>query len=312
MVGNENSMPRNPVVSVLMSVYNDERFLKAAVESILAQSYTDLEFVIIDDGSSDGSAEVLRDVKDARLKIAFSKRNWGLTASLNRGMRSCRGKYLARIDSDDIADPERLRRQVDFLEKQADIGIVGSSRLLIDEAGQVIGCSHPPADDLAIRWKSLLGNPFGHPTIMLRMDLLKRHRLQYDRSFRTAQDYELWTRLLRVTRGANLREPLVRYRLRRGSSRTDKTRQLDCHDRIAALAIRRMLPEFPLSDEQVKNLRGRYGGHSVRDPGMNPLDPPWRQLYLSMFDAFGVAFGYEPSLLPLRWQVQWNTMQPAA
>ncbi len=305
-------MPRNPVVSVLMSVYNDDRFLKAAVESILAQTYADLEFVIVDDGSSDGTAEILRSFKDDRIKIAVSKRNWGLTASLNRGLRSCRGRFLARIDSDDIADPQRIRRQVDFLEKRADVGIVGSSRLLVDESGQIVGRSNPPTDDLAIRWKSLLGNPFGHPTVMLRMELLKRYRLQYDRSYRTAQDYELWTRLLRVTRGANLQEPLVHYRLRNGSPRTDRTKQLDCHDRIAALAIRRLLPEFPLTDEQVRNLRGRYGGWSVRDVAMNQLDPVWRQLYLSMFDAFGVAFGYEPSLMPLRWQVRWNVMQPAA
>lgn len=304
-------MSRKPLVSVLMSVYNDAAFLPAAIESILGQTLADFEFIILDDGSTDGSTEILRNLNDPRIKVTFSKRNWGLTASLNRGLRACRGRFMARIDADDIAEPDRLRQQVDFLTKRTDVGILGSARLLIDENSQVVGLSSPPATDLAIRWKSLLGNPFGHPTVMLRLEILKRYRLQYDRNFRT-EDYELWTRLLRVTCGANLPEPLVRYRLRSGADRNNKAQQLANHDRIAALAIRRMLPDFPLSDDEVRNLRGRYGGFSVRDPEMDPLDPNWRQLYLSMFDAFGIAFGYEPSLMPLRWQVRWNVMQPAA
>ncbi len=305
-------MPGKPLVSVLMSVYNDASHLTAAVESILAQTLDDLEFIIIDDGSTDGSTELLNTINDPRIRLTLSKRNWGLTASLNRGLRECRGRFVARIDADDVAVPERLHRQVEVLEQRADIGILGSARLLIDEHDQLVGRSHPPVEDLAIRWKSLLGNPFGHPTVMLRAELLKRHRLQYDRTFRTAQDYELWTRLLRVARGANLAEPLVRYRLRNGASRTDKEQQLENHDRIAALSIRRMLPDFEVTDEQVRNLRGRFGGYSVRDVTMDPVDPQWRYLYLTMFDAFQAAYGSEPSLMPLRWQVRWNVMQSAA
>ena len=249
---------------------------------------------------------------DPRIRLIVRNRNWGLTSSLNLGLQECSGRYVARMDADDIAEPARLERQVDFLEKHSNIGVLGSARLLIDEQDQVVGRSSPPTTDLAIRWKCLLGNPFGHPTVMVRREVLKRHRLQYDRSFRTAQDYELWSRLLRVSCGANLSEPLLRYRLRRGAARTDKAEQLANHDRISALAIRRLLPEFELKDEQVRELRGRFGGYSVRDAAMNPTDPLWQHLYLGLFEAFQSAYGYEPSLMPLRYRVRWNVTQAAA
>jgi len=295
-----------------MSIYNEARFLKESVGSVLGQSFGDFEFIILDDGSTDGSADLVREFADPRIRLIVRDRNWGLTSSLNFGLRECGGRYIARMDADDIAEPPRLEKQVDFLERRLNIGALGSARLLIDELGQVVGRSSPPANDLAIRWKCLLGNPFGHPTVMLRREVLKRHRLQYDRSFRTAQDYEFWSRLLRVTCGANLPEPLLRYRLRKGSSRTDKSQQLASHDRIAALAIRRLLPGTELRDDQVRELRGRFGGYSVRDATMNPTDPVWQRLYLSLFDAFQSAYGYEPSLMPLRWLVRWNVTQAAA
>src|SRR5204863_8008786 len=103
--------------------------------------------------------------------------------------------------------------QVEFLHAHPEVGVLGSSRVLIDEQGGFIAIAPAAEDDLLVRWKCLLGNPFAHPTVMLRLDLLDRHGLRYDETFRTAQDYELWTRLLTVTRGANLPEPLLKYRL---------------------------------------------------------------------------------------------------
>ena len=140
--------------------------------------------------------------------------------------------------------------------------------------------------DVAIRWKCLLGNPFGHPTVMLRRSTLDDHRLRYDESYRRAQDYEFWTRVLQQTNGANLIEPLLRYRLRENSGGAKKAEQLANHDRIAHAACNRLFPQFSLSFDQVRNLRGRYGGFSVREPEMNPTDAEWLDLYRRMFEEF--------------------------
>src|SRR6185437_15229808 len=190
--------------------------------------------------------------------------------------------------------PTRLHRQIEFLDAHPDIGILGCSRQVIDENGNALHIARAAEGDLAIRWKCLLGNPFAHPTVMLRKSLLDQYQLRYDESFRTAQDYELWTRLLQHTRGENLAEPLLRYRLRDGISRLSRPEQLANHDRIAFAACGRLLPRFPLSQNQVRELRGRFGGFSVREPDMNPLDARWVELYQQMRDAFSKAHADAP------------------
>ena len=273
-------------MTVLTSVHNDLRYLPQAVDSILRQSFEDFEFLILDDASTDGARDYLAALTDPRVRLVRNECNLGLTRSLNRGLDLARGTYIARMDADDVAMPERLARQVQFLEAHPDVGIVGSSRVLIDEAGETI--AHAPAaeTDARIRWKCLLGNPFAHPAVMIRRDVLERHALRYDERYRTAQDYELWTRLLAVTKGHNLREPLIQYRLRAGISRTSRPEQLRNHDRIAHAAIHRLVPGYRIAPEDVTQLRGRYGGFSVREPGMDPDEPRWVGRYLELLDAF--------------------------
>lgn len=284
-------MPHEPLVTVLMSVHNDARYLPAAVESVLRQSLEDFELLILDDGSTDGSAEYLARLADPRVRVVRNERNLGLTRSLNVGLDLARELFLARMDADDVAAPRRLERQVEFLDRHPNVGVVGSSRVLIDEAGAVV--AHAPAaeDDAAIRWKCLLGNPLAHPAVMLRLHLLNAHKLRYDERYRTAQDYELWSRLLAVTKAHNLPEPLLHYRLRDGVSRTHKGEQLANHDRIAHASIRRIVPEFEISFDEVKELRGRFGGHSVREPDMDPADPQWVGRYLELLEAFVERYG---------------------
>ena len=269
-----------------MSVHNDLRYLPQAVDSILRQSFDDFEFLILDDGSGDGSGKYLATQTDPRVRLVRNETNLGLTRSLNRGLDLARGDYVARMDADDVAIPQRLARQVGFLESHPEVGIVGSSRVLIDEAGDVV--AHAPAaeTDGRIRWKCLLGNPFAHPAVMIRRDVLDRHGLRYDERYRTAQDYELWTRLLAVSKGHNVPEPLLHYRLRAGISRTSKPEQLRNHDRIAHAAIHRLVPGYRIAPEDVTQLRGRYGGFSVREPGMDPDEPRWVGRYLELLDAF--------------------------
>ena len=289
-------MPRKPLVTVLMSVHNDARFLPESVDSILAQSLTDFEFLIIDDGSTDGSCELLRRVRDPRVRLLRNPCNLGLTRSLNHGLAASAGQFVARMDADDVATPDRLARQVGFLREHPEVGIVGSSRWLIDEDGREVARVPALADHLRILWKCLLGNPFTHPAVMIRKGVLDTHGLRYDEAFRTSQDYELWSRMLAVTRGANVADPLLRYRLREGISRVHKAEQLRNHDQIAAASIRRFVPGLGMTDDEVPQLRGRFGGYSVREPQMNVSDPFWRGRYLSLLEAFVQAHAEEPGV----------------
>jgi len=276
-----------PRVSVVMAVHNEERFVRDAVQSVLRQTLPDFELLVIDDASTDKTPGILHQLADPRVRVLRNDVNSGLTASLNVGLDAARGDYIARLDGDDIAAPDRFARQVEFLDAQPHIGIVGSSRRVVDEQERLLYEAAALTDDREIRWRMLLGNALAHPTVMIRGSILRRHGFRYDTSFRTAQDYELWTRLLCVTRAANLPEPLVTYRRRQqGVSLSRRDEQLAAHDRIAHLAIRRLLPGFAISPEEVHQLRGRYGGQSVREPGMDPAEPKWAAKLEEMRAAF--------------------------
>lgn len=216
----ESHIPvKTPLVSVLMSVYNGERFLHEAIESIQRQTLEELEFIIIEDGSTDGSGEIIDAyaAADHRIRIIRNNANLGLTRSLNLGLRAATGTYLARQDADDVSIPSRLREQATFLDRHKDFVIVGSACQLIDEGGNSISIRRYPGDDLAIRWKMLFDNPFAHSSVMIRRDTLCTHGLMYDERRRFAQDFDLWSRLLQFGRGANSLSPLIEYRLHQGS-----------------------------------------------------------------------------------------------
>lgn len=280
-------MPGRPAVTVLMSTFNDGRYLAESVGSIFAQTFTDFELLIVDDGSTDESAALLQTFADPRVRILRNLQNIGLPRSLNRGIAEARGEFIARMDADDVAASDRLARQVEFLRECRDVGIVGSDRLLIDDAGKSVGYASAVASDVGIRWKLLLGNPFAHPAVMLTRSVLQSHQLQYNREWPVAQDYELWVRLLGHTRGANINEPLLRYRLRTDSvSGRHKPRQLQFHDAAALAAIRHFAPAFAADPQMVRELRGRFGGFSVREPGADPADPIWSARYLQLLAAF--------------------------
>jgi hypothetical protein len=183
-------------------------------------------------------------------------------------------KYIARMDADDVAAPNRLGQQVEFLEREADVGILGSGRELIDEQGRHVGQALAMSDNLSIRWRCLLGNPFAHPTVMLRKEVLDRNSLRYDEAFRTAQDYEL----------------------RAGISVVNRREQLANHDRIARTTIRQFLPAFKMKPDEVTQLRGRFGGQGVRDPAMVPGDVEWVRRYLELLEAFCLAHYQEPGM----------------
>jgi len=275
-----------PEVSVLMSVYNGERYLKESIESILNQTFSDFEFIIVDDGSQDSTAMILRDYRDPRMVLLSNEVNIGLTRSLNRGLAVVRGTFIARQDADDVSLPNRIEKQVAFLKAHPAIGILGSCCRLIDGEGRRLWLYRVPAYDLNIRWKSLLENPFAHPSVMMRRDILTENGLTYDETLQVAQDYDLWTRMMRYTQGTNLSEPLIHYRLSRGVTRTRREAQITNHDGIALRTIQYELPGFAITLEQVSRLREFFAGGDTFLPRSRAEGVALTQAYLDMFETF--------------------------
>jgi glycosyltransferase involved in cell wall biosynthesis len=206
-----------PGVTVVTAVYNGERFLRPAIESILAQTYRDFEFVIVDDGSTDRSVSVVESYEDPRIRLVALGRNTGLPAALNAGLGAARGDLVARQDADDLAHPERLERQVAFLQAQPDVALVGSRGHLMDEDGRALGLLDRALEDTSIRWYHLLDNAFVHTSVMFRRAIVWEELGGYDASLPSSEDYDLWGRVLRSHRAANLPERLVTHRLSRAS-----------------------------------------------------------------------------------------------
>jgi glycosyltransferase involved in cell wall biosynthesis len=173
----------HPQVTVLMSVYNGEMYLHEALDSILAQTYNDFELLVIDDGSLDGTAAILEDyrTRDSRVRIESNETNTGLTKSLNRGINLARGKYIARMDADDVALPERLARQVAFMEANEQVGVCGTWAVLLGEGeGHLIRF---PTNSETIRCQLMFDNPLAHPTTIIRKQMLKKNGISYDEHF---------------------------------------------------------------------------------------------------------------------------------
>ena len=203
-----------PTVSILMSVYNNDRFLSAAIDSMLCQTFTDFEFLILDDGSTDRSAEILRSyaAQDARIRLT-RRENRGLTRSLNELLSQAQGEFIARMDADDIALPDRLARQVEFLQNSPQIVCVGTAQDWIDEDGDKLHHWQPTGDNAELQALMLSGqNHLCHPSALIRREAMLKVG-GYDESLRSAQDLDLWLKLGELGELSNLPEVLLRYRV---------------------------------------------------------------------------------------------------
>jgi glycosyltransferase involved in cell wall biosynthesis len=202
--------PRSPKVTVLMPVFNGEKFLREAVESILSQTFTDFEFLIIDDGSVDRSVGIIRSYHDRRIRLIRNEGNLGIVPALNKGIDLARGEYIARMDCDDISLPHRLERQTAFLDAHRDIGACGSWIQAFSENWRWI--VKYPASFEEILCSLFYNAAMAHPSVMMRTALLRQYHLYYDQSFLHAEDFELWVRAVQYTRLENIPEVLLRYR----------------------------------------------------------------------------------------------------
>jgi glycosyltransferase involved in cell wall biosynthesis len=202
-----------PVVSIVMPVYNAERYLELAIKSILNQTHEDYEFIIIDDGSMDDTLDIIKaySKNDKRIRILVNQKNLGIVASLNYGLANARGKYIARMDADDYSHPLRIEKQVAYLDSHPEIGLLGTAYRSIDETGHCLVIRDIPSEDIVIRWISLFNCAFNHPSVMFRNDIYKIVG-GYNPDMENAEDYDLWSRMLHYTKVANLLDPLVDYR----------------------------------------------------------------------------------------------------
>jgi glycosyltransferase involved in cell wall biosynthesis len=206
-----------PVVSVVMAVRNGEKYLLKAVDSVLAQTLTDLELIVVNDGSTDGTDAVLASYDDQRLRV-LRRSGHGLAASLNTGIREARAPLIARMDADDISEPSRLERQARFLAANEDYVLVGSDAFVISEEGELLYRARLVTSDAAIRHcLDQLVTPFYHGAVMFRREKSVECGLYDERIPQLIEDITLWLRLRRLGSMANLSEPLYRYRLRADS-----------------------------------------------------------------------------------------------
>lgn len=199
-----------PKVSILMPVYNAEKYLIEAIDSILNQTFRDWELIIINDGSTDRSRELLSQIADNRVIIVDNETNLGLINTLNKGINLCKGEYIARMDADDISTPERIEKQVQFMDSHPHHIMCGTNALVIDNSGKVTGKIRNLTNNQLLQINFLFSNPFIHPSMMIRRDILKNN--PYDKQYKHIEDYELWCRIALLGEVANLEEDLLLYR----------------------------------------------------------------------------------------------------
>jgi len=235
-------MNNGPALSVVMPVYNAEGFVHEALESILKQTFKDFEFIIVDDGSTDKTGEILLEYaqRDDRIRL-YTQENSGLIASLNRYCRVAKGRYIARMDADDISLPTRFEKQFRFLEGRPDIGVLGTWIRDMDPKGTLHTVWPVPTDPAVIRWFLMFGNCIAHASVMMRRDVLERAGYYRPKALHV-EDYDLWIRVSELTGVANYPEVLVYYRL---SDDSVSGRNRDLQEHHARELRRRFMADVP-------------------------------------------------------------------
>jgi glycosyltransferase involved in cell wall biosynthesis len=254
-----------PSLSVVMAVYNAEQYLQKSVKSILGQTFSDFEFIIIDDGSTDRSFEMISSYDDPRIRIIQNSNNLGQTRSLNKGIAISSGEFIARQDADDYSDLDRFRLQVDHLKAHPEVGLLGTSYRIVDKQGNILETVVLPESNDELQDRLLRGNIFCHGSVMIRGDVLKMVG-GYNENFPVTQDYELWLRLSEHASLANLKSVLYSLRFDEGSvTRKRRTVQLSYRRLALELAEQRRRNE---SQSQIpEDVEARYPAEPERVAG---------------------------------------------
>lgn len=224
-------MEKEPKVSVIMPIYNAEKFIAKAIESILNQTYHNLELILIDDCPTDRTLEIIGQYKDDRICLVHNKKNLGIAYSRNKGLSLCNGKYVALMDDDDIAIKDRLKMQVEYLENNSCIDVLGGKIKSIDENGVIIGNSGIALmNPLYIRAMLMFKNVMFNGTVMLRKSFVDKYGLEYENNCLGMEDFKLWIESSKVGNLSNLDEVLLLYR-RTENSETSKVKENNLNQR---------------------------------------------------------------------------------
>ncbi|MBI5912305.1 MAG: glycosyltransferase [Betaproteobacteria bacterium] len=239
---------RTPRVAVLLPVYNGAKYIAEAVRSVLTQTFADFELIVIDDGSTDCSAEVLEGFSDTRLRVIRFSENRGLVAALNHGIRESRSELIARMDADDICMPTRFERQVDFLDSHPKVALCGTWTRQFGDNSFV---RRPPVEAKQIRARMFLGWAMDHPSIMLRRSFLELHDLAYDDDFKHVEDFDLFLRAAELGDLANLPEILLRTRAHaEETSVVHEIEQVQTEALLLVRVLRKLMPEVTKEEEE--------------------------------------------------------------
>lgn len=204
-----------PGVSVVMPAYNAEKYLREAIDSILAQTYTDFELIIVNDGSTDSTKKIIQSYTDSRIRYIENEQNSGICVTLNKGLDAARGRYIVRMDSDDIAMPERLSTQIAYMDTHPNIGASGCDIEVFGEDinSYVFEQLHSSDDCVA----GLLFNPcVAHPSVIIRKSVLSEHSIVYEDKFRGLEDFKMWWEIAKYSQLCNLNKTLLKYRFHKG------------------------------------------------------------------------------------------------
>lgn len=252
----EGAIISDVLVSVVMPVHNGAAYLRQAIDSILGQSLTNFECIIVDDASDDESPEIVRSYNDRRIRLLQGRKRLKICGALNLGLEQAKGRYIARMDADDISRPERFAEQVAYLDANPLVGVCGTwVKRFGDE--MVSSVYRTPCGSENIKAWALFDNPFVHSSVMIRRAVLEEHQMRYKEEFRNAEDYELWHRMLKVCRAENLKKVLLDYRVHAASVTTVADKGMDA---AACEVIRTALRRLGLESDSETVRFHRYLG----------------------------------------------------
>lgn len=238
---------QTPRISVIMPAYNSELYIAQAIDSILQQTYTDFELIILNDGSTDKTPEIIQKYADSDKRIVFvnNRENRGLITVLNQGLDMARGEYIARMDSDDISMPERFAKQVAYLDSNPDVGVLGTLIHGFDKLNAP-GIQIP----IVTVFDLLEKNYIAHPTVMMRKSLFDKYNLRYNPDYIHCEDMELWSRMIFLTKIHNIMETLLMYRITgKNISIVNKQSQKETAKRIHDNLRRKLAASGPINLE---------------------------------------------------------------
>lgn len=282
-------MTKSLLVSIVMPVYNGERYLRSAIDSILNQTFKDFEFIIVNDGSTDRSPEIVTSYKDPRIKV-FNKSNSGIVDSLNLGIKESKGKYIARMDADDISLPLRIESQVKFMEKNREIGLLGTTMQIIYEDGGLGYVVAPLTEDEDIRKAFLVTNMLVHGSAMMRRTILDQVG-KYSKKAKHVEDYDLWIRFSRVTKISNLQDLLYQWRVNlSGLSHKNSAEQTRTEGEIRRNFWEETLEENNLPRSSVSYIMSRKNFYLERDD-------PYKKLRIAAYIDITTKYARNLALL---------------